>query len=299
MIQTFAAFLVATGCSQKSSGEEEGPISIASGDIVISNINSRDVKVFSSTGVYKGTILDLDNTTGQAPYGLTYNDLTGEILIAVDSTTSRLIKAYKVSTGVVRDFSASAALSGTLRSLAMLSTGELLVVIGSGNRVEKLDGVTGVQITAGAWPKALQTTGTGIAARASGTFVHCSTGSDVTRLYDASGTQTATVASGIAGTTDVMDCKADSSGNIYSIFNGTTDTVRKKTSGLVTTWSYSNTTLMPNPTALAVRSDGTVLVADGTLNYVLELSASGATATVLGGDTDNMLNNPSAMLIIP
>lgn len=284
----------------KDSDNESSSVSITSGDIVISSTGSRDVKVFDSTGIYKGTILEIENASGQAPYGLTYNPLTNEILVTVDSAGSRSIKGISTTSGVIRDFSTASALSGTLRGLAMLTSGDLLVVISSGNRVEKLNGLTGTQITAGAWPKSLQTAGSGIGARAGGTFVHCSTTTDVVRLYDAAGTQTATASSGITGTTDVMDCKADTAGNIYTSFNGTTDTVRKYNSTLAsTTWSFSNTITLPNPSGLAVRSDGSVLVLDQTLNYVLVIAADGASATPLGNDTNNFISTPYGILIVP
>lgn len=298
----FTSLLVACSASKSNSDDDENSansVSIVSGDIVVSNSTSRDVKLFDSAGTYKGTILDLDNTTGQAPYGLALNSLTNEILVAVDSTTSRLIKAIDISTFDIRDFSASAALNNTLRGLAMMTTGDLLVVISAGNRVEKLNGITGTQITAGAWPKSLQTLGSGIAARAAGTFVHCSTTLDVVRTYDATGTQQTTVASGITGTTDVMDCKSDSAGDIYASFSGTTDTIRKMTSGLATTWSYSNTVLLPSPAGIAVKPNGNVLALDQTLNYILEIAADGSSAAMLGGDTDNLLSTPQFILIIP
>lgn len=296
--------VILTGCTppQKSAEEDSDPssLSINSGDIVVSNSSSRDVKVFNANGVYKGLLLDLDNTTGQVPYGLTYNYLTNEILVAVDSTTSRVIKAVNTATLALRDFSASPALNNTLRGIAMLTSGDLLVVISGAGRVEKISGITGTQITAGAWPKSLQTGGTGIAARSAGTFAHCSSTLDVIRLYDATGTQTATAASGITGTTDVMDCASDSAGDIYTSFNGTTDTIRKYSSNLGSTvWSYSNTVLMPNPFGIAVRSNGNVLVVDQTYNYILEITADGTSAAVLGNDTDNMLGTPQFIMIVP
>ena len=296
--------LALTACTPpKKSGEgdsETSEVSIVSGDIVVSSSGTRDVKVFDSSGVYKGTILDLDSTTGQAPYGLTYNFLTNEILVAVDSATSRLIKAIDISSLEVRDFSASPALNNTLRGITMLTSGDLLVVISAGNRVEKISGITGTQITAGTWPKSLQTGGTAISAGSAGTFAHCSSTLDVIRLYDATGTQSATASSGIAATTDVMGCTTDSAGNVYTSFNGTTDTIRKYSSNLgATTWSYSNTVLMPNPFGIAVRSNGNVLVLDQTHNYVLEITADGTSANVLGNDTDNMLSTPQFIMIVP
>ena len=290
-----------TGCSQakKSSEDEVTKFSFTSGDLIVSSSTSRDVKLFSSDGVYKTTLLDLDNTTGQAPYGLAYNSLTGEVLIAVESVTSRLIKAVDLSSLAVRDFSASPALNNTLRGIALLTSGDLLVAISGGNRVEKINGIAGTQITAGAWPKSLQTGGTGIGAAPSGGFVHCSTTLDVVRVYDAAGVQTATAASGIAGTTDVMDCKSDNAGNMYASFNGTTDTIRKYDSNLATIWSYSNTVLLPTPAGLAIRSNGNVLVLDQTLNYIVEIAADGTSASVVGADTDNMLSTPQFILIVP
>ncbi|MFN9068439.1 MAG: hypothetical protein ACK5V3_14485, partial [Bdellovibrionales bacterium] len=65
------------------------------------------------------------------------------------------------------------------------------------------------------------------------------------------------------------------------------------------TWSYSNTVTLPNPGGLAVRSDGSVLVVDQTLNYVMVVSADGLTATPLGNDSNNFISSPYGILIIP
>ena len=274
--------------------------SIVSGDIVISNSGSKDVKVFDSNGNYKMTLLDLDNTSGQAPYGLAYDSATHEILVAIDSTTNRKITAIDTTTLQSRDFSASPALNGSLRGIDMLPSGDLLVVVSSGNRVEKISGTTGTQINTGGWPKtSIQTTPSAIKAGAGDSFTLCSTGSDVVRTYDSSGTQTATASSGITGTTDVMGCTLDSSGNVFAVFNGTTDTIRKYNPSLNTVWSYSNTVLLPYPTGIAVRSNGNVLVLDQTNQFVVEISADGSSATILGGDTDNMLNTPQFIMIVP
>jgi hypothetical protein len=290
------------GCDQKKKVDEllktEAGL-VTSGDIVVSSAGTRDVKVFSSLGLYKATILDLDPTTGQVPFGLSYNSTTREIFIAVDGPTNRAIKAYRLDTGTLRDFSLSPALNSSLRGLSHLPSGDLLMVIQGGNRVERIDGINGSQVQVGGWPKALQTTGTGVHTRADGSFVHCSVGSDVVRTYDPAGNQTATVASGLVNTTDVMDCKFDENGNVYAAFNGTTDTIRKMTNTLATTWSYSNIVLLPNPTALAVRTDGRVLAVDASLNYVVEILADGSAASVLGYDADNMISNPTAILVVP
>jgi hypothetical protein len=102
---TVLIYFLSACSSPKKDDDDDTSITITSGDIVISNVGSKDVKVFDSTGVYKGTILEIENASGQAPYGLTYNPLTSEILVAVDSAGSRSIKAVSTTTLAVRDFS--------------------------------------------------------------------------------------------------------------------------------------------------------------------------------------------------
>lgn len=293
---------IAIGCQPKAVSEESESTSVvvSSGDIIISNQGADTVLLFDSTGVFKSVLYEISTVNGEALTGISENTVTGEILIAVDGSPDRVM-AIKKSDLSSRQFIKDATnFTGTIRGVAYLTSGETVVV--ETNNVEKFDSV-GYRTTAGSWPKALQTTGSGIDAMTGGGFVHCSTGSDVVRTYDASGTQVATVSSGIASTTDAPDCRSTPDGGIVASWSGTTDTIRKYSANLSTVqWSYSSPSVLSSPTGLAVRANGNVLALDSVLNHVVEISFNGTTAsgTILGGaavDIDNMLSTPQFIYV--
>jgi hypothetical protein len=289
------------GCQPKKVSTDEDSSLIQTGDIVVSNAGADSVLLFDSAGKFKDVIYELDTTNGEALTGISENTVTGEILIAVDGTPDRVV-AVKKSDLSSRDYIKDITnFTGTIRGVTYLTSGETLVVETS--NIEKFDSL-GYRVTAGGWPKALQTTGSGLDALSGGGFVHCSTGSDVIRTYDATGTQVATVSSGITGTTDAIDCKANVDGSIIGVWNGTTDTVRSYSSNLATVnWSYSNLSILPTPSGVAVRANGNVLVLDSVLNHVVEITFDGTTAVgnILKGsgtDIDNMLSTPQFIWVV-
>lgn len=304
---TFFVLLIALVCTfgvgcqpKKTSSDEVDTSIIKSGDIIVSNGGSDSVLLFDSSGNFKDVVFELNAVNGEAIFGISENTVTGEILIAVDGTPDRII-AVKKSDLSSREFIRDTNLTGNIRGITYLTSGETLVVETS--NVEKFDSA-GYRVTTGSWPKALQTTGTGLDAVAGGGFIHCSTGSDVIRTYDASGTQLASAASGIAGTTDVVDCKVAPDGGIVVAFAGTTDTIRKYSADLSTTiWSYSSLSVLGSPLGLAVKSDGNILVLDSVLNHVLEISFDGTTATgnIFGGhgnEINTMLSTPQFIWVV-
>ena len=131
-----------------------------------------------------------------------------------------------------------------------------------------------------------------------GGFVHCSTGTDVVRTYNAAGTQVATRASGIAATTDANGCIEMSGGNIATVWNGTTDTVSIYNSTLASSlFTYSSVSLMPNPGGIAQRTNGNLLVTERTNHYIIEITSAGAYVNTLAVGT--VLSTPEYILVVP
>lgn len=274
---------------------------IASGDIIITNQASDSALLFNSAGVFKEVLFELPTVDGEALTGISENTLTGEILIAVDGTPDRVIAINKTDLTTREYIKNIANFSGNIRGVAYLTSGETLAVETS--NVEKFD-TMGYRVTLGGWPKALQTTATGLDAMPNAGFVLCSTGTDAVRTYDADGTQLATATSGIASTTDAANCRSTPDGGVVVSWSGTTDTIKKYSSDLNTTiWSYSNTSVLANPTGVAARANGNILVLDSVLNHVVEIRFDGsiATGTILKGadiDIDNMLSSPQFIYVV-
>lgn len=280
-----------TSCTPKenSQSEQTSPC-ISSGDIVVSNSASDVVLVLYPNGLYKNIAFNVSNIA-ETVYGLAWS-LSGELLVAVDGADR--IVAVNPSDCSSRTFIADVNLTGNLRGITQLTGGDVLVVETS--NIEKFNSL-GFRVTAGGWPRALQTTATDVNKMSNGGFVHCSTGADVVRTYDAAGTQVNTVASGIAATTDAAGCLEMSDGNIVAVWSGTTDTVRIYSPNLGSTVaSYSDVSLLSTPGSIAQRSNGNLLIVDRVLHYIVEITSSGTFVNIIG---DGVLNTPEHILVVP
>jgi hypothetical protein len=275
-------------------GEEDADASsgncFSSGDILVANSASDVVLALNPDGSYKNIVFNVFNNS-ESVFGISMS-AAGELLVAVEGADR--IVAIEPSACGARTFTADANLNGTLRGITQVSNGDVLVV--ETNNVERFNSA-GLRITTGGWPRALQTAGTGLSPTSTGGFVHCSTGTDAVRTYDNAGTQINTVVSGIAGTTDVMDCLAMSNGNIAAVFSGTTDTVRIYSSNLGSTvGSYSDISFLSTPGGIAQRANGNLLIVDRLLHYIVEVTNTGTFVNIIG---DGVLNSPEFILVVP
>lgn len=297
------------GCQQKKASSTSG--AIASGDIVISNSGSKSLLLFSSSGSFKQVLGSLDNTSNEVYQGITKNSTTGHLLAVIDGTADS-VQSFDISDGsLVGTFISNLNLTGNLRGITQLSGGDLLIV--ETNNVERFSslGERRTLVNSIAWPQSLQTTGLGIEALSSG-FIHCSNGAagttDRVTIYTDDGAVSATAtaaapAPALAGTTGVNGCAADSSGAVYAMFVGAANSyLRKYSSDLSTVeWTYTSPTIL-NATGIAVRSNGTVLVLNSTLNHVVQVDADGGDSHVLQGDDvdlDDLLSTPQFIYVVP
>ena len=292
LVPLVLSFFLFISCAPANEEDSEGSAGncFSSGDIIVSNSASDVVLVLNPDGTYKNIAFNVFNTS-ETVYGISLS-AAGELLVVVEGA-DRVVAIDPVGCAA-RTFTADANLNGTLRDVTQLSNGDILVA--ETNNVERFNSA-GLRITTGGWPRALQTAGTGLSPTTTGGFVHCSTGTDAVRTYDNAGTQINTVASGIAGTTDVMDCLAMSNGNIAAVFSGTTDTVRIYSSNLGSTiGSYSDISFLSTPGGIAQRANGNLLVVDRALHYIVEVTSTGTFVEIIG---DGVLNTPEYILVVP
>lgn len=261
--------------------------------IVVGSSTNQSVVLLDPDGRFVRELLVLDGTTTDAPTGIGIFD-SDYILVAVDGV-DRVVKV-NLSSGndSAQNLILNANLTGTLGNVTRLVSGDILVVETS--NVERFT-AAGTRVTSGSWPKALQTTMSGMEKLPGGGFVACSTGTDVIRTYSDDGTQTATASSGIGGTTDVRDCAAAADGRVAAAFNGTTDTIRIYTSSTLgaVSCNFSDTTLLGDPRAIAFRPNGNLLATDGTANTIIEIDSS---CNFVRAMSSSALATPVAMRVI-
>jgi hypothetical protein len=297
LFQTFCLMVVLSlsACALKANSNSSSSTDacITSGDIIVSNSGSDTVLVLNSDGSYKGVALTLTSNT-ESIYGVHWDAISNRLLVVVDGV-DRVI-SVDPTTCAASEFVTDTGLTGNVRGITRLASGDVLVVETS--NIERFlvgPAGSGVRITAG-WPKALQPTGSGVDARSGGGFVQC--GNSGVRTYDDNGTvDSAQKTSGIAGTTIAADCRELTSGNIAVAWSGTTDTIAIYDSTLTTTiGTYSNTGILSTPGGLAQRANGNILALDRVRNYIVELTETGVYVDHIGG---TVLSTPEFIEVIP
>lgn len=239
---------------------------------------------------------------GDIPWGIARFD-NDNIIVSVEGA-DRVIKV-NLTTGAVVTMASDAQLTGTMRGIARLSGGDIIVSEGT-TTIERFrvnsDGYTTTRVTGG-WPV---THGANTIAlwplSSSNQFLSCSTTTTRTvRVNNEAGTQvysaSATAPTPTLGAAhDINACVADGNGRVAVIYNGTTDSLRVYNSTLATTQcTYSSAVNIPNPAALAVRANGNFLVYDNTNLSVVELDSNcGLVATY----SSNFMNAVNQMLVL-
>lgn len=293
----FLALAINTSCSPDdvsdsttTDSEEPAADCIVSGDILVTNSGSDALVVLNSDGTFKSVPFYVSSATENL-YGITWSSLTNEVLIVVDGV-DRVVALNPVDC-TTRTAIIDTNLTGTLRGITQLTSGDILV--SETNNIERF-GSNGNRVTSG-WPLAAQTLASGLSALSNGGFVHCSTTTDVVRTYNSAGTQQATRSSGIAGTTDAMDCFTMNDGSIATTWSGTSDTVSIYNSSLSPVASYSNTAYLAAPGGIAQRANGgNLLVVDRVYNYIVEITTAGALVGTFGA---GVLSTPEFILVVP
>lgn len=271
---------------------DEEAACFVSGDILVSSSGNDSVVAFNSSGVFKKTIFSLNIAAGEAIYGLQWLPATSELAIVIDG--SDRVMAVSAADCTARNLIVDSNLTGTVRGITQISGGDILVV--ETNNIERFT-TAGVRVTSGGWPLTLQTTGTEVSAISAGGFVHCSTGTDVVRIYNAAGAQTATRSSGIAATTDAAGCKVLADGTIATAWSGTTDTVSIYNSTLsASLFTYSNTSVLGTPGGIGQKTNGNILIVDRVFHHVVEITNQGVYVATIGA---GFLNTPEHVTVVP
>lgn len=278
-----------------------GAATSLSGYIVATNTTFRNVVLMDPNFNYVRTLYQAG--TGDIPWGIAVFD-SNHIIVSVEGA-DRVVKV-NLNTGAVSQLISDAALTGTMRSIARLSGGDIIVSEGT-TTIERFavgnDGLSVSRVTGG-WPVTHGTATVGIAALSSSNqFLSCSiTTTRTVRVNNDAGTQvysaSATAPAPTLGAAhDVMDCIADPTGRIAVLYSGATDSLRVYNSTLATTQcTYSSAVNIPNPAALTVRANGNFLIFDNTNMAVVEVDSScGLVATY----SSNYLHTVNRMMVLP
>ncbi|MCO5141935.1 MAG: hypothetical protein M9962_02465 [Oligoflexia bacterium] len=256
--------------------------------IVVSSQLNQSVVLLDPSGNFVRELLVLDGETTDTPYGVGIYD-SSHILVPVDGVDRVMKIDLSVGKSSAEVFILNSNLSGNIRNLTRLVSGDILVVETSA--IEKFN-ANGVRITSGGWPKTLLATSTGLEKLPGEGFVLCATGTKAVRTYDDSGTQIATASNGAL---NVNDCAAASDGRIAAAYNGAGDTVRIYTDSTLASVSC-NYLGSADPDVVAFRPNGNLLIADGTANIIYEIDEN---CNYIGSISSPSLATPTGMRVLP
>lgn len=288
--------MIFVGCQKNT----ETPISpetflIESGDIVVANNMSDAILLLNSSGEYKAVLYNVKNTD-ETVWGLSWDSEKKEVIATIDGLDR--VVAIDRKNGEVRTAITNTNLSGTpLRGVMRIPGGDYLVA--EDNFIERFNS-QGIRI-ANAWPKSLLNGNSQISPLKDGGFLLCSGNTSRTvAKYSNEGVLIASK-SFASSTLDVTGCLELLDGTIAVNLNhatNTNDRIEIYAADLTGSalMSYSDNTNIANPTGLAQRANGNLIVSDTTFHHLIEISLSGQLVGIL---SDSVTQSPIQILVIP
>lgn len=274
--------------------------------IIVSNTTTKNVILMDADGNYVRTLLQISAVSTDIPWGLAMYD-SENVLITVEGV-DRVVLA-NLRTGANAAYIVDSNLTGTMRGITRLSSGDILISEGAaaGTTERYTTGTIPGRVSTAAFPLNYQNLATGIASLpTSDGWIQCSTGGQHVRSYTNTGTLVATATAlspvpslGIAHT--VTGCRTSTSGQIVVAFNGTTDTIRMYSSSAMssTAFSFSNLGVLANPADVSFRPNGKILAIDGTSGLMVEIDPTGSSSTPVRTFSSPFIATPNQMLVVP
>lgn len=257
-------------------------LSIKSGDILVMSVTNRSVVQLDKDGNYLDTLYVAP--IGSTLRALTWDNQTKSVLIGVLASTSRIISISSLDKSE-KIISLDTNLTTGLAGLIKTSDNEYIFAA-TGNSIRKLNSL-GVYKAAGGFPITSGLGGTlgQISLTNDGSLLGCSQSSGFVRIFNSSGVLIQSSAgSGIAGTTSAYGCLEMADGKIAIAWNGTTDTIgiydRNNLDSAL--YTYSDTSILTSPRALAINSNNNILAIDNTNHLITEISPTGKFIRTIG-----------------
>lgn len=266
---------------------------IKPGDIIVVNMASDSLILLDSEGNYKTVLLDLDNI-GESFYGVNFKSDTKEIIFTINGAAR--VGAISVVNGAYRTLISDTNLTGTLRGLAQLQSGDIIVAEMANIERFTSTGVRRTSVSGVTWPNTLGAT-------ANPEQLHIAANGDIIVCGSANVKRFTTLAVQVgstlvnAGTPQAYGCIELTDGTIAMSFNGTTDAIRVGPSTLASSAQvYSDLAVLGSPRNLTQTLNGNLLTVDSVFNQIVEVTKAGTYVRTLGG---SLLGTPNAVFSVP
>ncbi len=285
-------------CVPQESSPTTSSLYVATGDILVGSNTTDTVHQFDSNGNY---IRPLWRTTlaSETIGGIGWKSDTNEILITMDGTPDRVV-AISVTNGAERVLINNTNIAGTLRGATQLRDSEDILV-SELTSIERTSSLGTRETFTGVWPSTVTTNIQNIVATSSGGFVTASSTTGLRAFADSTSAfaATATVA-GPAGATASYGIAELPSGEFIASWEGAAaDYLSIYSSGLVFDSHIinNNQSILQAPRGVAVKRNGKFLVADNTLDYVLEVTPAGSVVKTIG--VGGLLEGAYSVFVVP
>lgn len=277
-----------------------------SGYVAVASTASNTVTLFDSSGNFVRVLRDLNSPSSESSTGLLPSSTPGEIFTAVYGV-GRIERLSLADSAYSSLFFNSSLSTSYPRGIAMDSGGNYLISSSGGWTVEKFSSA-GFRISAPFIATNVSTCTLsnpyGIAVMSDGGIAVGNASASSLELYNSDGTcrlhlNTAPFNANFPRTV-VYDTVHDQL--IVALYgNGEVYSVSKTGTGA--TLIYSDTTVIQNPTALAIDASGAIYVGSTSQDTVEKLSYDGTTATRIGSvpfiSASAFTLSPSAIVVVP
>ena len=266
---------------------------IQPGDIIVINMTSDSLILLDSNGNYKKVLYDLENNS-ESFYAMAFKADTKEIIFTINGAPR--VGAISVVDGSYRTLIANSNLTGTLRGLTQLASGDILVA--ETNNVERFTtlGVRRTLVSGVTWPNTLGALASPeqLYTTANGEFIAC--GSTNAKRFTENAVQVGSTLTN-AGTPYSYGCIELSDETIALSYNGATDAIRIADSALsASAQIYSDSALLGSPRTLTKTLNGNILTVDSVFNQIVEITKTGTFVRLMG---ESLLGTPNAVFSVP
>jgi hypothetical protein len=288
---------ILTSCLPQESMPTSSSLYVSAGDILVSSSTTDIIHQLDSDGNYIRILWRTPLAT-EIISSIGWMASTNEILITVDGTPDRVV-AVSVINGTERVLINNANITGTVNSAIQL-TNSNAVLVSELTSIERANDLGLRETFTGVWPSTVTTNIQCMAPMSNGGFAAASSSTGLRTFADSivafAAVATASIPVGTTGSYGIVEL---ANGNFLASWEGAgTDylSIYDSNLNLIQHIFGNNQSLLATPRGVGQMKNGNYLVADNTLDYVLEINPSGSVVRAIG---ISLLDGAYGILVVP
>ncbi|MBY0518691.1 MAG: hypothetical protein K2P81_17405 [Bacteriovoracaceae bacterium] len=289
---------ILTSCLPQESIPTSSSLYVSAGDILVSSSTTDTLHQLDSEGNYIRALWRTTLAT-ESISSIGWMASTNEILITVNGTPDRVV-AVSVVNGTERVLINNTNITGTVNS-AIQVVNSNAILVSELTTIERTNDLGLRETYAGVWPSSVTTNIQCMAPMANGGFATASSSIGLKTFDDSivafAALSTAAIPAGTTGSYGIVEL---ANGNFLASWEGAaTDylSIYDSNLNLVQHIFGNNQGVLATPRGVGQMKNGHYLVADNTLDYVLEINSSGSVVNTLG--VGGVLDGAYGILVVP